>query len=71
MREERSRGSGDARGRRRDRMLGLPPEIPSAVLIPIGWPVGRHDVPPREPVDAKLSWNAFDATRVEERRPIR
>jgi nitroreductase len=54
-----------------DRLLGLPPEIPSAVLIPIGWPVGRHGVPPREPVDAKLHWNAFDASTVDERRPIR
>jgi nitroreductase len=54
-----------------DRMLGLPPEIPSAVLIPIGWPVGKHGVPPREPVDGKLSWNAFDAATVEKKRPIR
>jgi hypothetical protein len=52
-------------------MLGLPPEIPSAVLIPIGWPVGKHGVPPREPVDGKLSWNAFDAATVEKKRPIR
>lgn len=54
-----------------DRLLGLPPEIPSAVMIPIGWPVGKHGVPPREPVDSKLFWNAFDASRVEEKRPIR
>ena len=54
-----------------DRMLGLPPEIPSAVMIPIGWPEGRHGVPPRESVDTKLFWNAFDATVVAPRRPIR
>lgn len=54
-----------------DRLLGLPPEIPSAVMIPIGWPVGKHGVPPREPVDSKLSWNTFDASRVENERPIR
>ena len=54
-----------------DRLLGLPPEIPSAVMIPIGWPLGKHGVPPREPVDAKLFWNAFDATVVAKERPIR
>jgi nitroreductase len=54
-----------------DRLLGLPPEIPSAVMIPIGWPVGRHGVPPRAPVDAKLFWNDFDPSTIEKRRPIR
>ena len=54
-----------------DRFLGLPPEIPSAVMIPIGWPRGRHGVPPREPVDDKLFWNRFEAASVETRRPIR
>ncbi len=54
-----------------DRLLGLPPEIPSAVMIPIGWPVGRHGVPPRESVDSKLWFNAFDATTREAKRPIR
>lgn len=54
-----------------DRMLGLPPEIPSAVMIPIGWPLGKHGVPPREPIDTKLFWNAFDASVVEKKRPIR
>jgi len=54
-----------------DRMLGLPLEIPSAVLIPIGWPVGQHGRPPRVGVDAKLHFNAFDASTVESSRPIR
>ena len=54
-----------------DRMLGLPERIPSAVMIPIGWPVGRHGVPPRASVDTKLFWNTFDATTVEAERPIR
>ena len=45
-----------------DRMLGLPENIPSAVMLPIGWPLGRHGVPPREPVDSKLFFNEFDAT---------
>jgi nitroreductase len=54
-----------------DRMLGLPPEIPSAVLIPIGWPVGKHGRPPRQGVDSKLHFNVFDASTVESSRPIR
>jgi nitroreductase len=45
-----------------DRMLCLPENIPSAVMLPIGWPLGRHGVPPREPVDSKLHFNGFDAT---------
>lgn len=51
-----------------DRMLGLPENIPSAVMLPIGWPLGRHGVPPREPVDSKLFFNEFDATGAAEKR---
>ena len=47
-----------------DRMLGLPEEIPSAVMIPIGWPRGRHGIPPRETVDTRLHFNEFDAGRL-------
>lgn len=54
-----------------DRLLGLPPGIPTAVMIPIGWPLGKHGVPPREPVDGKLFWNDFDSAAVAKRRPIR
>ncbi len=54
-----------------DRMLGLPENVPSAVMIPIGWPAGKHGRPPREPVDGKLFWNAFDASTLEAKRPIR
>jgi nitroreductase len=53
-----------------DRMLGLPPNVPSAVMIPIGWPLGRHGRPPRKSVDTKLFWNAFDASTLSEGRPI-
>lgn len=53
-----------------DRRLGLPPEIPSAVMIPIGWPQGRHGVPPRTSVDAKLFWNRFDPATIRAKRPI-
>ena len=53
-----------------DRMLGLPENIPSAVMLPIGWPLGKHGVPPRESIDSKLSFNEFDATTLETRRKI-
>ena len=42
-----------------DPYLGLPPERPSSVLIPIGWPRGRHGRPPRRGVDSSLFWEAF------------
>jgi nitroreductase len=54
-----------------DAMLGLPPEIPSAVMIPIGWPRGRYGRPPRAPVDSKLFFDRFDASTLAPRRPIR
>jgi len=44
--------------------------VPSAVMIPIGWPAGKHGRPPRKSVDEKLFWNAFDATTLSEDRPI-
>lgn len=53
-----------------DRMLGLPESIPSAVMLPIGWPLGKHGVPPRISVDEKLFFNEFDASTLEKKRPI-
>jgi nitroreductase len=53
-----------------DAMLGLTEEIPSAVMIPIGWPLGRHGKPPRKSVDTKLFWNEFDAASLSESREI-
>ncbi len=52
-----------------DAMLGLPPEIPSAAMIPIGWPRGRYGRPPREPVDSRLFFDRFDASTLDSRRP--
>jgi nitroreductase len=43
-----------------DRYLGLPPEIPTCALIPIGWPRGRYGRPPRESIDTRLSWERYD-----------
>jgi len=53
-----------------DRMLGLPEKIPSAVMLPIGWPLGKHGVPPRESVDEKLFFNEFDASSTTKERRI-
>lgn len=41
-------------GREIDEYIGLSEKTPSCALIPIGWPIGRHGRPPREPVDTKL-----------------
>ena len=54
-----------------DRMLGLPEKIPSAVMLPIGWPLGKHGRPPRVSVDSKLFFNAFDASTLSDERPIK
>ncbi|MFK7897067.1 MAG: nitroreductase family protein [Myxococcota bacterium] len=53
-----------------DELIGLPEHIPSAVMIPIGWPLGKHGVPPRHPVDSKLFFNEYDGTTESEGREI-
>jgi len=37
-----------------DAWLGLPEQVPSCALLPIGWPLGRFVRPPRRPVDSCL-----------------
>ncbi len=54
-----------------DQLIGLPEKIPSSVMLPIGWPLGKHGVPPRESIDSKLFFNDFDASTVEEKRAIK
>ncbi len=44
-----------------DRFLGLPPDRPTAALIPICWPLGRYGRPPRRSVDECLHWERFGA----------
>ena len=44
-----------------DERLGLPPDIPTCALLPIGWPLGRYGRPPRKSIDALLSWERYDA----------
>jgi len=53
-----------------DRYLGLPEDIPSAVLIPIGWPLGKFGRPPRRPIDEKLCFERFDEALVGKKRAI-
>jgi hypothetical protein len=48
-----------------DAWLGLPPEIPSSALLPIGWPLGKHGRPPRKAVDECLSWERLDPRLIE------
>ena len=50
-----------------DAWLGLPDEIPTCALIPIGWPLGKHGVPPRRSIDECLSWDEFDRSLVQPR----
>ncbi|MCP4904224.1 MAG: nitroreductase family protein [bacterium] len=57
-------------GKECDRMLGLPDNIPSAAMIPIGWPLGKYGRPPRASVDSKLFFNEFDASTLGAERPI-
>lgn len=54
-----------------DRMLGLPEKTPSAVMIPIGWPLGKHGRPPRASVDTKLFFNEFDSSTLSDERQIK
>ncbi|HTO52493.1 MAG TPA: nitroreductase family protein [Myxococcota bacterium] len=50
-------------GKECDAWLGLPEKCPSAALIPIGWPVGKHGKPPRRPVNDSLHWEIFSTSQ--------
>ena len=50
-----------------DAYLGLPEEIPSCALLPIGWPKGRYGRPARKPVDALLFTDRFDKNAIQRR----
>jgi nitroreductase len=51
-----------------DDYLGLPEEVPSSALIPIGWPKGRYGRPDRKPVDEKLFVDRFDPSAIERKK---
>jgi len=46
-----------------DQYLGLPEQVPSCALIPIGWPKIPYKRPERRSVDACLSWERADPER--------
>jgi nitroreductase len=46
-------------GREVDAWLGLPEEMPTSALLPIGWPCGRYGRPPRRPIDTCLHWERY------------
>jgi hypothetical protein len=50
-------------GREIDEYLGLPESIPTAALLPIGWPIGRYGRPTRKPVDERLFIDRFEPER--------
>lgn len=54
-------------GREIDAYLGLPENIPTAALLPIGWPKGRYGRPSRVSVDERLFFDRFDASALDER----
>ena len=54
-------------GRELDTYLGLPENVPSAALLPIGWPLGRYGRPERKPVDTRLFIDRFDPSAIEAR----
>jgi nitroreductase len=55
-------------GREIDQYLGLPEEVPTCALLPIGWPKGRYGRPDRKPVDERLFVDRFDLTAIQARR---
>jgi nitroreductase len=46
-------------GREVDAWLGLPENLPTCALLPIGWPRGRYGRPPRRPVDEYLFFEGY------------
>jgi nitroreductase len=53
-----------------DEWLGLPPEKPSAAMLPIGWPAVAHRRPVRRSVDECLSFERYEAGRADRGRVV-
>lgn len=53
------------RGREREvkELLGIPDEIETFALVPVGYPLGRWGEAPRRPVDEVVFWDEWGATR--------
>lgn len=43
--------------------LGIPPEIETLAMLPIGYPVGRFGPTTRSPVETVTLWGACGTTR--------
>jgi nitroreductase len=54
-------------GRELDAYLGLPEDVATAALLPIGWPKGRYGRPDRASVDERLFVDRFDASLIKPR----
>lgn len=44
-------------------LLGIPENVETMALIPLGWPKGKFGAGPRLPVDKVTYWDAWGATR--------
>lgn len=44
-------------------LLGIPDEIETMALIPLGWPEGKFGMGPRRPVEEVTFWDAWGKTR--------
>lgn len=52
-------------GREIDAYLGLPEQIPTCALLPIGWPTVAYGRPARRPVDECLFFERFDPSSIQ------
>ena len=44
-------------------LLGIPEEVQTMALIPVGWPKGKFGVPPRLPVEKVVYWEHWEKSR--------
>jgi nitroreductase len=44
-------------------LLGIPEDVETMALIPIGWPKGKFGKPSRLPVDKVVYWDGWGATQ--------
>ena len=44
-------------------LLGVPDDVQTMALIPVGWPKGKFGVPPRMPAEKVVYWEKWEETR--------
>ena len=44
-------------------LLGIPEEVQTMALIPVGWPEGKFGVPPRLPAEKVVYWERWEKVR--------